>query len=68
MDHGACYVIYLDRRANDEHVQRETLSQSLAARTSKGSFSGSYFNTLKPSSQEVRNNVEAILSLFNEGM
>ncbi|KAF2192788.1 HD-domain/PDEase-like protein [Zopfia rhizophila CBS 207.26] len=66
MEHGACNVIYIDRRANDEHVRREPLSNSLAARTSTGSLSPGYFGFGKPPPAEIHTNVEAILSTFNE--
>ena len=67
MEHGACNVIYIDRRANDEHVRRESLSGSLAARTSTGSMSPGYFGTGKPPPAELHANVETILTTFNEG-
>lgn len=67
MEHGACNVIYVDRRANDEYVKRETLSDSLIARTSTGNVGQSYFALGKTPPVEVHANVEAILSVFNEG-
>jgi 3',5'-cyclic-nucleotide phosphodiesterase len=67
MEHGACNVIYVDRRANDEHVRRETLSSSLIARTSTGNVGQSYFALGKTPPVEVHANVETILSIFNEG-
>jgi hypothetical protein len=67
MEHGMCNVIYIDRRANDEHVRRETLSDSLVARTSTGNVGQSYFALGKTPPVEVHANVEAILSMFNEG-
>ncbi|KAH4995035.1 hypothetical protein HBI76_009460 [Parastagonospora nodorum] len=66
MEHGMCNVIYTDRRANDEHVQRETLSDSLVARKSTGNVGQSYFALGKTPPAEVHANVEAILSMFNE--
>ncbi|KAF2819962.1 HD-domain/PDEase-like protein [Ophiobolus disseminans] len=66
MEHGMCNVVYLDRRANDEHVKRETLSDSLVARTSTGNVGQSYFAVGKTPPAEVHANVEAILSMFNE--
>ncbi|KAF3045622.1 3',5'-cyclic-nucleotide phosphodiesterase [Didymella heteroderae] len=66
MEHGACNVIYVDRRANDEYVKRETLSDSLIARTSTGNVGQSYFALGKTPPVEVHANVEAILSVFNE--
>ncbi|KAF2007365.1 HD-domain/PDEase-like protein [Amniculicola lignicola CBS 123094] len=65
MDHGACNVVYVDRRANDEHVLRESLSNSLVARTSKGNVHG-YFGFAKSPPAEVHSNLEAILSTFSE--
>ena len=68
MEHGACNVIYIDRRANDEHVRRETLSNSLAARTSTGNMLQGYFGLGKMAPPaEIHANVESILSTFNEG-
>ncbi|KAF1934124.1 HD-domain/PDEase-like protein [Didymella exigua CBS 183.55] len=66
MERGACNVIYVDRRANDEYVKRETLSDSLIARTSTGNVGQSYFALGKTPPAEVHTNVEAILSVFNE--
>jgi len=66
MEHGVCNVIYVDRRANDEHVKRETLSSSLIARTSTGNVGQSYFALGKAPPIEVHTNLEAILSIFNE--
>jgi hypothetical protein len=67
MEHGACNVIYIDRRATDEHVRRETLSSSIAARTSTGNVSQGYFGLGKTPPAEIHANVESILSIFNEG-
>jgi hypothetical protein len=67
MEHGACNVIYIDRRANDEHVRKETLSQSLVARPGTETVGQSYFAMGKTSPREVHDNVEAILSISTEG-
>jgi hypothetical protein len=67
MEHGACNVVYIDRRANDEHVRKETLSKSLVARTTTGNVGQSYFALGKTSPREVHDNVEAILSISTEG-
>lgn len=68
MEHGACNVIYVDRRANDEHVRRETLSMSTVARTSTANVSPGYFpSAIKPPSPDVHANLESILSTFNQG-
>jgi len=66
MAEGACNVIYLDRRAKDEHVWKDTLSDSLVAKSSNG-FAQSYLGVGKPPPVEVHANVDAILSIFNEG-
>ncbi|KAF1947274.1 hypothetical protein EJ02DRAFT_139202 [Clathrospora elynae] len=66
MDHGACNVIYIDRRANDEQVRKETLHKSLVAREDTGAAGQSYFALGKTSPREVRDNVEAILSISAE--
>src|SRR5690242_6489109 len=67
MEHGACNVIYVDRRAHDEHIKRETLSSSLIARTSTGNVGQSYFALGKAPPAEVHANVESILTIFSEG-
>jgi 3',5'-cyclic-nucleotide phosphodiesterase len=67
MENGACNVVYIDRRANDEHVRKETLSKSLVARTSTGNVGQSYFAQGKMSPREVHDNVEAILTISTEG-
>ena len=67
MEHGACNVIYIDRRANDEFVRRDTLSSSLAATTSTGNVNQGYFNLAKTPPAEIHGNVESILSTFNQG-
>lgn len=67
MEHGACNVVYIDRRANDEHVRKGNLSKSLVARTSTGNVGQSYFAMGKTSPREVHDNVEAMLSISAEG-
>ncbi|KAF2756470.1 HD-domain/PDEase-like protein [Pseudovirgaria hyperparasitica] len=71
MDHGACNVIYLDKRAVDEHVRRNTLSESWAVRNNStpgpGNDSPGYFHSVRPKNPtEVLSNIEHILSVFNE--
>jgi 3',5'-cyclic-nucleotide phosphodiesterase len=66
MEPGACNVIYVDRRANDEHIKRETLSESLLARTRRGNVGQSYFALGRAPPVEVHANVETILSIFDE--
>ncbi|KAF2867266.1 hypothetical protein BDV95DRAFT_503420 [Massariosphaeria phaeospora] len=66
MEHGACNVIYLDRRANDEHVRRESLSNTVAANTSTSSTTQGYFNLSTSPPAEIHANVESILSTFSE--
>jgi 3',5'-cyclic-nucleotide phosphodiesterase len=67
MDHGACNVIYTNRRAKDEHVFRESLSKSLLVQPGTGPRSQDYFGFGKPPAL-VKADVEQILSTFNEGM
>lgn len=69
MEHGACNVIYTHRRAHDEHIRRETLSDSLIARKSTASVSPSYLvHGNKPPPVDIHATIEQILSVFNEGM
>ncbi|KAF2751704.1 HD-domain/PDEase-like protein [Sporormia fimetaria CBS 119925] len=66
MEHGACNVIYTNRRAHDEHVRRESLSTSLVAQTSTSTVPQGYFGHSKAPTAEIHSNVELILSAFNE--
>lgn len=68
MDHGACNVIYLDRRAREELVRRDTISMSLAAVANNAHDTQGYFRLGNPQAREVHSNIETILSTFNEGM
>jgi hypothetical protein len=66
MEHGACNIIYLDRRAREELIRRET---ALATRASTASEPAEYFKLDGPQMPvEVQTNIESILSTFNEGM
>jgi hypothetical protein len=66
MEHGACNIIYLDRRAREELFRRETV---LATRASTASEPAEYFKLDEPQMPvEVQANIESILSTFNEGM
>lgn len=67
MDHAACNVVYLDRRASEERVRRESLSSWLAAKRNPEKSAPGYFNYAEPSARDVYANVDAILSVFNEG-
>ncbi|KAF2430245.1 HD-domain/PDEase-like protein [Tothia fuscella] len=64
MEHGACNIIYLDRRAREELVRRDT---ALANRQRNATESEHYFKTDRGQvPQEVLANIECILSTFNE--
>jgi hypothetical protein len=66
MEHGACNIIYLDRRAREELVRREAV---LATRASTASEPAEYFKLDNPQLPvEVQTNIETILSTFNEGI
>ncbi|EOD52412.1 putative camp-specific 3 -cyclic phosphodiesterase 7b protein [Neofusicoccum parvum UCRNP2] len=69
MDHGACSVIYLDRRAHPERLRRDNVLASLNARDARQvqAQSPGYFNFGKSTStHEVLSNVETLLSIFTE--
>lgn len=67
MDHGACSVIYLDRRAHPERLRRNNVLASLNARDARVVSSPGYFNFGKPTcTAEVQANVETLLSIFHE--
>ncbi|KAF1815717.1 HD-domain/PDEase-like protein [Eremomyces bilateralis CBS 781.70] len=68
MEHGACNVIYLDRRAQEGRVGRDDFKsmQSPPKRRSSGSDSLGYFKLAPATSAEVVSNLENILSTFHE--
>ncbi|KAF2275888.1 HD-domain/PDEase-like protein [Westerdykella ornata] len=66
MEHGACNVIYTNRRAHDEHIRRGSLSSSLVAHTTAGTLPQGYFSLGKTSPREIHDNVELLLSTFNQ--
>ncbi|KAK8437738.1 hypothetical protein IWX49DRAFT_7605 [Phyllosticta citricarpa] len=66
MDHGACNVIYLDRRAHPERVRRDNVAAGMNARNARSASSQGYFNVRKADTVEVLSNVETLLSIFNE--
>ena len=70
MDHGACNVVYLDRRARDEHVYKNMVRMSLASiayQSTEAPQSPGYFKLAHEHAAEVRANIDTILSVFGEG-
>lgn len=67
MDNAACNVVYLDRRASEERVRRESLSSWLEAKRNPEQNAPGYFNLGQSNPKDVYSNVEAVLSVFNEG-
>jgi len=63
MDHGACNIIYLDRRAQEELISRDSIG--LSTSIVRSSETQGYFNS-DGSALEVQSTIEAILSIFNE--
>lgn len=69
MDYGACNIIYLDRRAREELVRRDSLLGTRASDASHDANQTGYFKAEDEQLPvEVRSNLESILSIFNEGM
>ncbi|QDS72160.1 hypothetical protein FKW77_004496 [Venturia effusa] len=67
MDHGACNVIYLDRRAREELVRRDALLATRGSNVSNDPNQADYFRVGEDQLPvEVRSNLESILSIFNE--
>lgn len=73
MDHGACNVIYLDRRAQAKTVRRDSVFPD--SRTSNASMPSpqspqddEYFEVASRLPDELQNNIQSILCTFNEGM
>ncbi|KAL9063084.1 MAG: hypothetical protein Q9157_008434 [Trypethelium eluteriae] len=71
MDHGACHVVYLDRRAREnETVKRDVATAhpgSSTSGTSSPRRSPGYFDLGRGRAGEVQANLQAILSTFTEG-
>lgn len=69
MDHGACNIIYLDRRAREELVRKDSLLANHLGDGSNATDQTEYFKleSAQPP-MEVRSNLQSILSTFNEGM
>ena len=71
MDHGACNVVYLDRRAREnETIKRDMTAShpiSGASGTSSPRPSPGYFDLGRGRVEEVQANLQAILSTFHEG-
>ena len=69
MDHGACNVIYLDRRAQAKTFRRDSVvpedrqSVEVAPKLSEGE----YFDSTQQLADELRRNIQSILTTFNEG-
>ena len=72
MDHGACNVIYLDRRAQAKTLRRDSVfpeNRSNASGLPSPQGNGnSYFEPTSKLPAELQNNVQSILCTFNEGM
>ncbi|KAF2837988.1 HD-domain/PDEase-like protein, partial [Patellaria atrata CBS 101060] len=67
MDHGACNVIYLDKRAKEALVRKDSASTLVSGSPQSSTLEGSgYFNSGKTQSEELQSNIDMILSLFNE--
>ncbi|TID20831.1 HD-domain/PDEase-like protein [Venturia nashicola] len=67
MDHGACNIIYLDRRAREELVRRDSLLANRAGDASGHVNPSDYFSAADEQLPvEVRSNLESLLSIFNE--
>ena len=67
MDHGACNVVYLDRRAREETVRKDSVMSKEEGATDDGP---EFFKLelLQPQhAAEINTNIESILSTFNEG-
>jgi len=68
MDHGACNVIYLDRRAREELVRKEFPGPHPdVSDNATGKDSLNYFKTDVSAHDEVNNNIRHILSTFSQG-
>jgi len=67
MEHGACNVVYLDRRACEETVRKDSV---MSREETKQNDEPEYFKLELRQPQhtaEITNNIESILSTFNEG-
>jgi hypothetical protein len=67
MHYGACNVVYLDRRAREETVRKDSVMSKEEGATDGGP---EFFKLelLQPQhAAEINTNIESILSTFNEG-
>lgn len=70
MEHGACNVVYLDRRASEETVRKDSVMSREETTEPKPREELEYFKLELRQPQhtaEIMNNIESILSTFNEG-
>lgn len=73
MDHGACNVIYLDRRAQAKTMRRDSVfpesrTSNASMPSPPGAQNNEYFDSKSKLPEELQNNVQSILCTFNEGM
>jgi hypothetical protein len=66
MDHGACNVIYLDRRAREELVRKEFPAARLETHSASDKDS-SYFRQEITGQDEVNINLHSLFSTFTQG-
>lgn len=69
MEHGACNVVYLDRRACEETVRKDSVMSREEVKQPDNN-GPEYFKLELQQPQhtdEITNNIESILSTFNEG-
>lgn len=67
MDHGACNVIYVDKRAQEEVIRRDALASSKAAQAGASKTAPGYFDALASHSEDIYSSLEALLTVFEEG-
>jgi 3',5'-cyclic-nucleotide phosphodiesterase len=69
MEHGACNIVYLDRRASEETVRKDSVMSREEVKQPE--YSGPEYFKLElrepQHTNEITNNIESILSTFNEG-
>ena len=68
MEHGACNVIYVDKRARDELVRKDLASQTGPNNKTRDKSDGSETKVQhQQPAAEIAATVTAILMTFNEG-
>ena len=68
MDHAACHVVYVDKRARENRYMKRPGPSSTSPEASNSYSASPSLHEIFGELEEVRLNIGAILSIFNGGM